>query len=128
MKFTVEHWGIMAEDPGTLAEWYQNVLGFEELFIPEGKTSPVFVKDEKGLVIEFFSKTPGISYPEDSVRKIQHLSLSVGNFDEAVDFLESKGVQFKEKPISLFGDARALFFQDPEGNWIHLIYRPEMPW
>ncbi len=128
MKFSVEHWGIMTADPAGLARWYQDVLGFERLFTPEGKASPVFVRDENGVIIEFFDQSPGINVPGDKDRKIQHLSLSVSDFDQAVTYLESKGVSFTEKPIELFMGAKALFFQDPQGNWIHLIYRPEMPW
>ena len=128
MRFSVEHWGIMSENPPALADWYKDVLGFSELFIPEGQSTPVFIRDEKGVVIEFFPMGPDFIFPEDGVRKNQHISLSISDFDEAVSYLESRGVIFKEEPFTIFSGGRVRFFQDPEGNWIHLIYRPEMPW
>lgn len=128
MKFSVEHWGIMSENPPVLAGWYQEVLGFSELFVPEGQSSPVFVRDDTGVVIEFFSPPPNFNFPVDEERKNQHISLSISDFDEAVSYLESKGIVFREKSFTIFSGGRVRFFQDPEGNWIHLIYRPEMLW
>ena len=97
MKFSVEHWGIMAENPEKLASWYRNVLGFEHLFVPEGKKFPVFIKDDNGLIIEFFPMNPEIIKPADQVRKMQHLSLSVSDFEEAVNYLKENGVEFREQ-------------------------------
>jgi len=128
MRFTIEHFGIMAENPRPLADWYVGVLGFSELFEPEGEGMPLFIRDEKGTVIEFFQKPDSYVYPGDSERKNQHLSLSVSDFDRAVSTLEEAGVRFSAEPFSIFMGGRVRFFQDPEGNWIHLVYRPEMPW
>lgn len=128
MKFTIEHYGIMSENPSELAAWYCNVLGFKELFKPAGEGMPVFIKDENENVLEFFQKPESFSYPEIQERKIQHLSLSISDFDDAVSYLESKGILFSEKPFTIFMGGKVRFFQDIEGNWIHLIYRPEMPW
>jgi len=128
MHFAIEHFGIMAADPMKLARWYQDVLGIGILFVPEGSTAPVFVKDESGFIIEFFSMPPGFSHPEDAVRKAQHVCLTVPDFDKAVEDLESKGVVFKEEEFSIFQGGRVRFFQDPEGNWIHLVYRKQVPW
>lgn len=128
MKFTIEHLGIMAENPRSLADWYITVLGFRELYEPEGKGMPVFVRDEKGVTLEFFQKPDFYEYPGDEARKNQHLSLSVSAFDQAVTALEGAGVIFNDDPFTIFLGGRVRFFQDPEGNWIHLIYRPEMPW
>lgn len=128
MKFTIEHYGIMSENPSSLAAWYCDVLGFEELYKPSGESMPVFIKDENDNVLEFFRKPHAFKYPGTQERKIQHLSLSISDFDEAVSYLESKGILFAEEPFTIFMGGKVRFFQDIEGNWIHLIYRPEMPW
>ncbi|MDC7234740.1 MAG: VOC family protein [Spirochaetales bacterium] len=128
MKYRIEHYGIMTPDAAGLAAWYQDVLGFEHLFVPPGVESPVFVRDEGGCIIEFFPMPEGFKNPEDQVRKAQHLCLAVDNFDEAVADLESRGVVFKEEGFSIFDDGKVRFFQDPEGNWIHLVYRVRTPW
>jgi catechol 2,3-dioxygenase-like lactoylglutathione lyase family enzyme len=57
-----------------------------------------------------------------------HLALAVEDFDQAVHQLQAQGVVLPEVPLELFKGGKALFFQDPEGNWLHLIYRPEIPW
>ena len=128
MKYTIEHYGIMSEDPFSLADWYCQVLGFKKLFSPDGENMPVFINDEDGNVLEFFQKPDEFNYPESHERRIQHLSLSISDFEEAVSDLESKGIHFADEGFTIFMDGRVRFFQDKEGNWIHLIYRPEMPW
>ena len=128
MEFTIEHYGIMSENPLSLAAWYCHVLGFKDLFKPSGEGMPVFIKDENDNVLEFFQKPEAFNYPDSQERKIQHLSLSISDFDEAVSYLESKRIVFAEDSFTIFMGGRVRFFQDIEGNWIHLIYRPEMPW
>jgi catechol 2,3-dioxygenase-like lactoylglutathione lyase family enzyme len=128
MKYAIEHLGIMARDPQALAAWYRDVLGFDHIFTPPGAEHPVFVRDESGCVIEFFAMPEGFSHPEDSIRKAQHLCLGVADYDKAVADLEAKGVVFPEEGFSIFGDGKVRFFQDAEGNWIHLVYRTELPW
>jgi len=128
MKYAIEHFGIMAADPMKLALWYQDVLGIGILFVPEGATAPVFVKDESGFIIEFFSMPEGFKHPEDAVRKAQHVCLTVSDFDGAVEDLQNKGVVFPEDGFPIFQGGSVRFFQDPEGNWIHLVYRKQVPW
>jgi hypothetical protein len=41
MKYSIEHLGIMSRNPGELALWYQDVLGFDHLFVPPDQTAPV---------------------------------------------------------------------------------------
>jgi len=128
MKYSIEHFGIMSANPKELAGWYQDVLGFTNLFIPPGSDAPVFVRDKSGCIIEFFSMPEGFRHPEETVRKAQHVCLSVANYDQAVEDLESRGIVFKEEGFSIFQDGKVRFFQDPEGNWIHLVYRKQVPW
>lgn len=128
MKFTVEHMGIMADNPRKLADWYCGVLGFVELFSPEGENMPVFTGDGKGVVLEFFRKGESYIYPAPDQRKNQHISLAVEDFDKAVAHLESSGITFADKAVDIFMGGKVRFFQDPEGNWIHLVFRPVMPW
>ncbi|MBN2656810.1 MAG: VOC family protein [Spirochaetales bacterium] len=128
MNFNIEHLGIMAENPRFLADWYISTLGFSELFQPEGEGMPVFIRDGNGVTLEFFSKPESYVFSGGDLRKNQHLSLSVPDFDRAVAELEKAGVCFNDEPFTIFMGGRVRFFRDPEGNWIHLIYRPEMPW
>ena len=128
MKYSIEHFGIMAEDPAALASWYQDVLGFDELFIPPGAAHPVFVRDSSGFIIEFFKMPGGFKHPDDQIRKAQHLCITAENYEETLKDLKSKGVEFPEDGFDIFQDGRVRFFRDPEGNWIHLVYRTQVPW
>lgn len=128
MKYRVEHYGIMTPHAKDLAAWYQDVLGFDHLFVPPGVESPVFIRDGGGTIIEFFPMPEGFKHPDDQTRKAQHLCLTVDNYEEAVADLEKKGVVFKEEGFSIFQGGKVRFFQDPEGNWIHLVYRTQLPW
>ncbi|QEN08505.1 VOC family protein [Oceanispirochaeta crateris] len=128
MKYCIEHIGIMSRNPLELAQWYQDVLGFNQLFIPPEENTPVFVRDQGGYILEFFSMPEGFKHSEDQVRKAQHLCLTIDDYDKAVKDLESKGVLFKEDGFTIFQEGKVRFFQDPEGNWIHLVYRKKIPW
>lgn len=128
MTYSIEHFGIMSPNPAELAAWYKDVLGFDHLFIPPGAEAPVFMKDKSGYIIEFFSMPEGFKHPEDQIRKAQHVCLTVEDYDKAVSDLEGKGVVFKEEGFPIFQDGKVRFFQDPEGNWIHLVYRTKIPW
>lgn len=128
MKYRIEHFGIMSRNPAELAKWYQDVLGFDHLFVPPGKMAPVFVRDEGGCIIEFFSMPEDFKHPEDHIRKAQHICLGVDDYKNAVSDLEKKGIVFKEDGFPIFQDGMVRFFQDPEGNWIHLVFRTQIPW
>ncbi|MDC7240798.1 MAG: VOC family protein [Spirochaetales bacterium] len=128
MKYSIEHFGIMAEDPAALAAWYQDVLGFDELSIPPGMTTPVFVRDRSGFIIEFFQMPEGFRWPEDQIRKAQHLCITAEDYEQTLKDLESKGVVFREEGVDIFQGGKVRFFQDLEGNWIHLVYRKQVPW
>ena len=54
---------------------------------------------------------------------IRHLALTVGTFDEAYAQLKEHNVNFVSEPQESKGN-RVVFFTDPEGNYLHLLYRP----
>jgi catechol 2,3-dioxygenase-like lactoylglutathione lyase family enzyme len=58
---------------------------------------------------------------------LDHLGLIVRRaegVDEWAAFLESRGVALKAKPKTHRDGARSLYFQDPDGNSIQIIYHP----
>ena len=57
-------------------------------------------------------KTPGL----------RHLALTVADFDAAYEQLKKKKVSFLGEPQESKGN-RTVFFTDPEGNILHLLYR-----
>lgn len=116
----IEHTAIVSTNPKPLAAWYRDTLGFVYCYESE---STVMVKAQNGYIIEITSgegataphtlKTPGI----------RHIAISVGDFDAAYAGLKAKGVSFAADPMEVKGN-RVVFFTDPEGNFLHLLYRP----
>ena len=115
----IEHTAIAAVDIAALADWYVKTLGF---VINYSSANATFVKAPDGTMIEIIRaegdrgaqtmKTPGV----------RHLALAVDDFDTAYALLQSKGVTFVGEPLESKGN-KVVFFTDPEGNYLHLLYR-----
>jgi glyoxylase I family protein len=117
----LEHTAIASPDPERLAQWYVDYLGF---FINYRYAGNVFVKAANGTMLEIIpsegpraaqtAKTPGL----------RHLAIEVADFDAACGQLESKGIRFFEPPRQVEG-TRLAFFDDADGNIVHLVHREE---
>lgn len=119
----VEHWGIMARDPVSLARWYTEALDMTE-YVRASDDGPVFIIDNRGGIIEFFPVQPGVSYPGDMDRKVSHIAIGVEDFDSAVDRVGNAGGELAPETMEIFDGGKVRFFRDPEGNWLHLVWRP----
>ena len=125
MNLSVEHLGLPAREPGALKEWYLHVLGAKLVFSNEETATAFLLALPGGVMIEIYSGD--LSLPQTSNNKLngwRHVALRVASVAAAKAELEGKGVTFTEaiKPAS--GGGRVLFFQDPEGNLLHLVERP----
>ncbi len=86
----------------------------------------MFIAAENNSIMEFIPYAEGASIPSKKDKRV-HFAIAVEDFDQAVNELKAAGVTFPETPEEIFERGKAIFFQDPEGNWLHLIYRPESP-
>lgn len=120
----IEHAGLMADDPSQLAFWYQEHLYFSIFLSLAENGGPVFLSDEHGNLLEIFPKPKGFVYPDDESSRVSHLALAVDNFDETVTALEKAGVSLAAETVEIFGGGKVRFFQDPEGHWLHIVWRP----
>ena len=127
--FLVEHIGIAAHDPCFLSDWYKRTLEFREIFRTEEDGPPIiFLEDASGTKLEIFPWKVGDSaLPFENPKGI-HIALSVRDFDEAVRQLEERGVRFSSETRQIFGGGKARFLCDPEGNCLHIVFRPTKPW
>lgn len=115
----IEHSAIASPDPAALAQWYVDTLGF---VINYRGSAAFFVKAPNGTMIEIIPsdgprgdntlKTPGL----------RHLALTVADFDTALAELRARNVNFLSEPSESKGN-KVVFFTDPEGNILHLLYR-----
>jgi glyoxylase I family protein len=121
---SVEHIGLAAREPRELADWYCRVLGGDLVFQTDGNTPAFFVKLGGGLIMELYAAEKSLD--DTGYNRLagwRHLALRVDSLDSARTSLTVRGVKFDEPPKPAGGGGQVLFFQDPEGNLLHLVER-----
>jgi catechol 2,3-dioxygenase-like lactoylglutathione lyase family enzyme len=126
--YSIEHVGVGADDTEAMAAWYTSILGFREFFRTEANPPTIFLEDASGTKIEIFVRKPGDRKPTFEERTGMHIAIVVADFDAAVADLEARGVCFIGDTLNVFAGGKARFFADPEGNRLHIVYRPTLPW
>lgn len=115
----IEHTAIASPNPARLAEWYVSTLGFVVNY--RGSTA-VFVKAPDGTMIEIIQAEGDAPAATPKTPGLRHLALTVQGFDEVYADLKSKDVKFVTEPLDSKGN-KVVFFEDPEGNLLHLLER-----
>lgn len=114
---------IKANDPKTLAAWYQEILGIA--FNGKSYVDMQFTNSEGKLttgynVLSFFPQHSTYFAPSE---KQVMINLRVEGFDELMEGLKSKGVELTGEPIrEEYG--KFAWIMDPEGNKIELWEPP----
>jgi glyoxylase I family protein len=126
MNFSIEHIGLPARDPAALKNWYVNALGATVVFDNSGVVASLafFLKLSSGVMIEIYEGD--FSMEETGDNKLngwRHVALRVDSIESARAELETRGVRFTEPVKPAGGGGRVLFFQDVEGNLLHLVER-----
>jgi glyoxylase I family protein len=119
----LEHLGIASPDPDRLAQWYVERLHFVVVFYdPSNKTS--FIKAPNGSMFEIIaSEGPSTPFTRSSPG-LRHLAITVDEFETDYASLQAAGVKFIADPV-VSGGNKVVFFEDPDGNILHLIQRPQ---
>src|SRR5690606_16275934 len=104
------------------ANWYCDVIGYEKwhfdpkpvwmLKAPDGTLLEIMPKDHT-LRPERTTWTPGWS----------HLALRVKDIDQAVEWLDAKGVTWSGNTVEAIGGGKVRTCLDPEGNMIQVLQR-----
>jgi glyoxylase I family protein len=118
----LEHTAISSPDPQKLAQWYVDYLDFHINYSYAGN---YFVKAPNGSVLEIIPADGSLPPQTVATNKnpgIRHLAIAIDDFDAAHEILKAKGVQFQGEPMNNQGN-RLLFFNDGDGNLLHLIHR-----
>ena len=116
----LEHTAIASPDPKSLAQWYVDHLEFRINFEYAGN---YFVRAANGSMLEIIpseGERPSNKMKDPGIR---HLAIEVDDFDNGLEMLRSKNVQFVTEPFTNAGN-RLVFFADLDGNLLHLISRP----
>ncbi|MEP6716365.1 MAG: VOC family protein [Terriglobia bacterium] len=119
----LEHTAISTPNPQKLAEWYVEHLEFHINFTYAGN---YFVKAANGSMLEIIPADRPLAAPQTPANNkdggIRHLAIMSDNFDAAYKMLVDKGVKFVGEPFENQGN-RLVFFNDLDGNLLHLIQR-----
>jgi catechol 2,3-dioxygenase-like lactoylglutathione lyase family enzyme len=117
----LEHTAIASPDPKRLAEWYVQKLDFHINYTYEGN---YFVRAQNGTMLEIIPSAGERAPQQMKDPGIRHLAISVDDFDAAIEELRKRGVEFLA-PAAAIGGNRLIFFSDGDGNYVHLIKRPQ---
>ena len=119
----IEHLAISSPNPEKLANWYVEHLGFVINFSYAGN---FFVRAKNGGMIEIIPSGNSLSAPQTMANNkdagFRHLAIEVADFDAGVEELKKQGVQMQGEPYETQGN-RLAFFNDGDGNLVHLIKR-----
>jgi glyoxylase I family protein len=115
----LEHTAIASPDPSKLAQWYVDHLDFHINFTYGGN---YFVKAKNGTMLEIIPSKGDRQPQELTTPGIRHLAIMCDDFDQAHEQLRGRGVQFVGEPFTNMGN-RLVFFNDGDGNLVHLIHR-----
>jgi catechol 2,3-dioxygenase-like lactoylglutathione lyase family enzyme len=125
MNIAIEHIAIPSPNPVALKTWYERVLGAREIF-NNGQNPPTcLIALPGGGWFEIYA-AEGLpqNRGNNKLAGFRHIALRVDSIGAAKIELENKGVQFQEEIRPAAGGGRVLFFEDAEGNLLHLVERP----
>jgi glyoxylase I family protein len=118
-----EHAAIAAHDSKGLADWYIKIFGLRVVY-DNGKTPPTYLLSAPdGTVIEIMpAACEDRTIYGQYAPGLRHLAIAVPDFEAALDHLRKHGVEafFDYRPSEA---SKLIFFRDPEGNILHLIWR-----
>jgi catechol 2,3-dioxygenase-like lactoylglutathione lyase family enzyme len=125
MNFSIEHIAVPAAHPAALRDWYVRVLGARPVW-DNGQTPLVCLIALSGAWLEIYAaEKPLAERGNNKLAGWRHIALRVDAMDAAKAELEKRGVKFNEEIRPAAGGGKVLFFEDGEGNLLHLVERPK---
>ncbi|MFZ0828093.1 MAG: VOC family protein [Verrucomicrobiia bacterium] len=125
MDLSIEHIAVPAANPAALRDWYVRVLGARPVW-DNGENPPVCLIALSGAWLEIYAAEAPL--PERGNNKLagwRHVALRVDSLDAAKAELSQRGVKFDGTTRPAAGGGKVLFFEDGEGNLLHLVERPK---
>lgn len=126
MVHGIEHTAIVAKNAKELADWYVDTFGCRIVY--DNGRGTYFTAFENGDMFEILTASEDRCADTESTAGIRHIALSVDSdsFDEIVKVLKADGrVEEIHDATENAKGLKLYWFRDIEGNYMHLIYRPE---
>lgn len=128
----LNHIARESADIKRLANFYQEVLGFEQIESPKfGEFEVIWLRLPPSFSLHLIQRNPSTQLPEGpysaaspvedpkNLPRGHHLAFSVSNFDQFVQILKEKGIEtFKKTQPD--GKIKQVFFFDPDGNGLEV--------
>jgi len=126
MNFSLEHIAVCATNPAVLRDWYVRVLGAREIF-NNGQNPPtcLLALSGSGWLEIYAAESRMAEGGNNKLAGWRHVALRVDSIEAAKAELIRRGVTFDEKIQPAAGGGNVLFFEDAEGNLLHLVERPK---
>lgn len=118
----MDHAALAVENVDKMCDWYCDVLKFKKFF---KHPKPVWLLESPdGVLLEIMPKdntirptrttwTPGWS----------HIAIRVQDINEAVKYLDKKGINWGGEIMNAIGGGKVRNFYDPEGNMLQILER-----
>ncbi len=119
----IEHPGIAVRDTRAMAEWYCKIFGLRVVFDNRAERPAFMLKAADGRMIEILPATSGAPTQYDQfLHGLRHVAWEVTDFDAALAHLKQHGISefFDHRETA---ETRLIFFRDPEGNLLHIVWR-----
>ena len=118
-----EHIAIAALDSRALADWYIKLFGLRVVYDNGQQPPKLLLKAPDGMVIEILPATNGAKTDCNlTAAGFRHLAVTVDDYDAAEAYLREHGItDFIERRET--ETSKLLFFRDPDGNILHLMWR-----
>ena len=119
----VEHPGVAVRDTRAMAEWYCRVFELKVVYTNHAEPPAFMLKAADGRLLEILPATPGEPTRYGQFQHgLRHLAWEVTDFDAAWAHLKQQGISefFDHRETD---DVRLVFFPDPEGNLMHIVWR-----
>jgi catechol 2,3-dioxygenase-like lactoylglutathione lyase family enzyme len=123
MAIGIEHVGLKAGDPEKLAQWYREIFNFKVVSRNDKTPPTLFVGGKDGCLIEIMPKPADRELLSPFQKREAHLAIKVDDFAAMIDKLRINGLNVGKVEYKT-GVTNMIFFADPEGNWIQVVYRP----
>ncbi|KAG9158369.1 hypothetical protein Leryth_013118 [Lithospermum erythrorhizon] len=130
----LNHVSRESSDIKRLAQFYQEVFGFEQIEAPEFGFEVIWLKLSPSFYLHLIERDPSTKLPEGpwsataavadpkNLPRGHHLCFSVPNFDSFVHSVKEKGIELYEG-TQPDGTVKHAFFFDPDGNGLEVSSR-----
>ena len=116
MLNVTHHVAIICSDRDKSLDFYMNKLGFEMIREAVRPQDTLIMLRSGATVLELFIKPDAPQRVNDpEALGLRHLAFHVENMDEAVAWLNSRGVETEPVRNETINGGRFTFFRDPDG-------------